>query len=180
MEYPYEATYFFQPQGIAVFGSMKEDWFFGAGVVVKELQGLGYTGSIHPIHPTAQSVYGLKVYPDISQVEGRVDLAVIATSYRSVPGILKACGSKGVKAVVVISDGFAENGDDGRARQDEIVEIARAMGIRIIGPNTLGIYKPHSGVSTIPYEKGCIIPPKGGLSIITQTGIVRPAGSGAE
>ncbi|MGD0821101.1 MAG: CoA-binding protein [Desulfomonilia bacterium] len=167
-------TYFFQPQGIAVFGSMKEDWFFGAGVVVKELKGLGYTGSIHPIHPTAQSVYGLKVYPDISQVEGRVDLAVIATSYRSVPGILKACGSKGVKAVVVISDGFAENGDDGRARQDEIVEIARAMGIRIIGPNTLGIYKPHSGVSTIPYEKGCILPPKGGLSIITQTGMYGP------
>jgi acetate---CoA ligase (ADP-forming) len=166
--------HFFQPQGIAVFGSMKEEWFFGAGVVIKELMELGYTGSIFPIHPTSTSVYGLKVYPDISQTEGAVDLAIIATSYRSVPGILEACGAKGVKAAVVISDGFAENGNKGRARQDEIVAIAQAKCIRIIGPNTLGIYKPHSGISSIPYEKGYHLPPKGGLSIITQTGMYGP------
>ena len=174
MESSDQLSYFFRPEGIAIFGSMKEEWFFGASVVVKELKELGYTGAIYPIHPTSTSVYGLKVYPDISQVEGMIDLAVIVTSYRSVPGILESCGRKGVKAAVVISDGFAENGDGGRVRQAEIVAIAQAKGIRIIGPNTLGIYKPHGGISTIPYEKGYHLPPKGGLSIITQTGMYGP------
>ncbi len=72
---------FFHPRGIAVFGSMTEGWFFGGAVVIKELQALGYQGAICPIHPTARTVYGLKVYPDISQVGAEVDLAVIATMW---------------------------------------------------------------------------------------------------
>jgi acetate---CoA ligase (ADP-forming) len=177
MESQENLSSFFRPEGIAIFGSMKEEWFFGAAVVVKELQELGYKGAIYPIHPTSTSVYGLKVYPGITQVEGKIDLAVIATSYRSVPGILESCGKKGVKAAVVISDGFAENGEEGRVRQDEILAIAKAKGIRIIGPNTLGIYRPHQGISTIPYEKGYHLPPKGGLSIITQSGMYGPQAS---
>ncbi len=71
MESSEKLSYFFEPEGIAVFGSMKEEWFFGAGVVVKELKELGYTGAIYPIHPTSTSVYGLKVYPDLSQIAGK-------------------------------------------------------------------------------------------------------------
>ena len=165
---------FFHPEGIAVFGSMREDWFFGASVVVKELQSLGYKGTIYPVNPGAKSVYGLKVYPHISKVEGKVDLAVIITSCKYVPEILRSCGRKGIKAVVVVSDGFAENGQEGKRRQDEIVGIARENGIRIIGPNTLGIYSPSQHLSTIPYEKGYNLPPLGGLSIVTQTGMYGP------
>ncbi|HOS96171.1 MAG TPA: CoA-binding protein [Deltaproteobacteria bacterium] len=166
---------FFHPRGIAVFGSMTEGWFFGGAVVIKELQALGYEGAICPIHPTARTVYGLQVYPDISQVGAEVDLAVIATSCRAVPGILRACGEKGVKAAVVIADNFAEAGPEGEARQEELVAIAREYGIGVIGPNTLGIYKPHSALSTIPYEKGYHLPAaRGGLSVITQTGMYGP------
>jgi acyl-CoA synthetase (NDP forming) len=174
MDLPGSLVRFFRPGGIAVFGSMMEGWFFGGAVVVKELQALGYGGRIYPIHPSASRVYGLKVYPDLLQVEGVVDMAVIATSYRAVPEILEACGKKGVSAAVVIADGFAEVGPEGIGRQDELVAVAKARGIRIIGPNTLGIYRPQEGISTVPYEKGYHLPPRGGLSIITQTGIYGP------
>lgn len=153
---------------------MMEGWFFGGAVVVKELQELGYRGAIYPVHPRAVTVHGLKVYPDISLVPGDVDLAVIATSYRAVPEILHACGDKGVSSAVVIADGFAEAGPEGIRRQEEVLSIARTKGMRIIGPNTLGIYRPHSGISTIPYEKGYRLPPPGGLSIVTQTGMYGP------
>jgi acyl-CoA synthetase (NDP forming) len=151
MDFPQRLRDFFRPEGIALFGSMKEGWFFGAAVVVKELQNLGYQGAIYPVNPSATSVYGLKVYPDISKVEGKVDLAVIITSCKYVPEILRSCGKKAIKAAVVVSDGFAENGPAGVRRQEEIVQIARSYGIRIIGPNTLGIYSPAIRLSTIPY-----------------------------
>ncbi len=144
MDFSDQLTGFFRPEGIAVFGSMREGWFFGASVVVKELQSLGFKGTIYPVNPGAISVYGLKVYPHISKVEGKVDLAVIITSCKYVPEILRSCGRKGVKAVVVVSDGFAENGQEGKRRQEEIVGIARENGIRIIGPNTLGMYGPQA------------------------------------
>lgn len=165
---------FFEPRGIAVFGSMMEGWFFGGAVVVRELQALGYRGGVYPVHPSAESVYGLKVYPDIARAPNPVDLAVIATSYRAVPGILQACGDKGITAAVVIADGFAETGPDGVRRQEDMVALARRNGIRIVGPNTLGVYRPHAGISTIPYEKGYHLPPRGGVSIITQTGMYGP------
>lgn len=174
MDFPERLRDFFRPEGIALFGSMKEGWFFGAAVVVKELQNLGYQGAIYPVNPSARSVYGLKVYPDISKVEGKVDLAVIITSCKYVPEILRSCGKKAIKAAVVVSDGFAENGPAGVRRQEEIVQIARSYGIRIIGPNTLGIYSPAIRLSTIPYEKGYDIAPPGGLSVVTQTGMYGP------
>jgi len=153
---------------------MTEGWFFGGAVVVKELLDLGYKGSIYPIHPSADRVHGLHVYRSVEQTRGPVDLAVIATSFRAVPDILRSCALRGVKAAVIVADGFAESGPDGALRQEEVVSIARAAGIRIIGPNTLGIYSPHEGISTVPYEKGYGLPPRGGLSIVTQTGMYGP------
>jgi acyl-CoA synthetase (NDP forming) len=169
---------FFRPRGIAVFGSMMEGWFFGGAVVVKELKALGYTGSVFPIHPSATTVYGLRVYQDISLVESAVDLAVIATSYRSVPGILEACGAKGVRAAVVIADNFAEAGPEGRKRQDEIVAIARMHGISVIGPNTLGIYRPHT--ASAPYLRKGLRPAPGGALDHHPDRHVRAPGRGME
>lgn len=165
---------FLKPRGVALFGSMKEEWFFGAGVVIKDLLDLEYQGRIYPVHPSAESVYGLKVRRDLSEVDGQVDLAVIITSYRQVPGILKLCGQKGIRNAVVVSDGFGENGAEGIMRQEELLSIAREYGIRIIGPNTLGVFSPQARVTTIPYEKGYSVPPGGPLSIITQTGMYGP------
>jgi acetyltransferase len=165
---------FLNPKGVALFGSMKEGWFFGAGVVIKDLIELGYQGAICPVHPTAERVYGLKVCPDVSRADVPLDLAVIVTSYRQVPDILRKCGARGIRSAVVVSDGFGENGPEGRARQEEMLNIARGLGIRIIGPNTLGVIFPQGRFTTIPYEKGYQLPPGGKLSIITQTGMYGP------
>jgi acetate---CoA ligase (ADP-forming) len=165
---------FLNPKGVALFGSMKERWFFGAGVVIKDLIELGFKGAICPVHPNAERVYGLKVSRDVCEIDTPIDLAVIITSYRQVPDILRKCGARGIGRAVVVSDGFGENGPEGRSRQEEMLAIAREAGIRIIGPNTLGVYHPHGGFTTIPYEKGYSLPPEGPLSIITQTGMYGP------
>jgi acetate---CoA ligase (ADP-forming) len=165
---------FLNPRGVALFGSMKEEWFFGAGVVIKDLLDLKYQGEIYPVHPSAETVYGLKVQRDLSETDGQIDLAVVITSYKQVPDILRQCGQKGIRNAVVVSDGFGENGAEGIMRQEELLSIARAYGIRIIGPNTLGIFSPEARITTIPYEKGYNLPPKGPLSIITQTGMYGP------
>lgn len=163
--------YFLNPKSIALIGTVKEGWFFGGGVIIKDLLGFPYKGAIYPIHPSLKETMGIKVFPNIKEVPGRIELAVIMTSYRYVPQVMMECGEKGVKAVVVVSDGFGELGSEGRKRQEELVEIARSFKMRIIGPNTVGVVDNIKGVSTIPYEKGYDAIKKGSLSIISQTGM---------
>jgi len=170
--------HFLKPDSVALFGSMREDWFFGAGVVIKDLKALGYRGEIYPIHPSAESVCGIRVYRDVKDAPSTISLGVIITSYRYVSQILKACASRGIRAVIVVSDGFGENGEEGKARQEELLAIARDSGVRIIGPNTLGVYNPDDGFTTIPYEKGYARAIPGPLSIITQTGMYGPQAIG--
>ncbi|TFG38553.1 MAG: hypothetical protein E4H39_00025, partial [Syntrophobacterales bacterium] len=165
---------FLYPESIAIFGSMFEGWFFGPGVIIKDLKEFGYKGSIYPVHPSAESIYGLKVYRDVGEIEGEVDLAIIVTSYRYATDILKSCGKKGIKAAVVVSDGFGEAGPEGRKRQEKLLGVARAFGMRIIGPNTLGILNNGKGFTTVPYEKGYEYGKNGPLSIVTQTGMYGP------
>ncbi|MCK9275512.1 MAG: CoA-binding protein [Syntrophales bacterium] len=165
---------FLLPDSIAVFGSMQEDWFFGAGVIIKDLLKWNYRGSIYPVHPSARRVYGCKVFKSMKDIDEIPALAVIVTSYRHVPKILAECGAKGVKAAVIVSDGFGEAGPEGIAREQELVNIARSCGMRIIGPNTVGIFNAADRISTVPYEKGYEYNEKGGLSIITQTGMYGP------
>ncbi|MGC9324536.1 MAG: CoA-binding protein, partial [Desulfomonilia bacterium] len=119
-------------------------------------------------------VYGIRVYRDVMDVKGTISLAVIITSYRYVPQILEDCAKRGIISVIVVSDGFGENGDEGKKRERELIDSAHRAGMRIIGPNTLGVYNPDSGFSTIPYEKGYVRPVQGVLSIITQTGMYGP------
>jgi len=85
---------------------------------------------VYPVHPTAASVYGIKVFRDLGDADGVPDLAVVATSYKHVPGILHQCGRKGVKAAVIVSDGFGEAGPEGKARQTELMQIAESYGVR--------------------------------------------------
>ena len=165
---------FLNPRSIAVFGSMQEGWFFGPAVIIKDLSEWGYGGTIYPVNPGAESVYGRRVYRDAGEIEGPVDLAIIITSYRYVPGILGRCGEKGVKAAVVVADGFGEAGEEGEKRQEELLRIARSYEMRIMGPNTLGILNTRDRVTTNPYEKGYRYSKTGPLSIVTQTGMYGP------
>ncbi len=165
---------FFTPRGVAVFGSMQEGWFFGAAIVIRDLLAIGYPGGIYPVHPTSESVCGQKVYRSLEGIAHPVDLAVIVTSFRHVPEIVMQCARKGIRHLVVVSDGFGESGAEGRKRQAELLSLARGYGMRIIGPNTLGIFDTTHGLTTVPYERGYDYARTGGLSIVTQTGMYGP------
>jgi acyl-CoA synthetase (NDP forming) len=165
---------FFNPQSVALFGSVQENWFFGAGVIIGDLLKWNYRGQIYPIHPTAHTVYGIKVYKNLGEVDAVPDLAVIVTSFKHVPGILRQCGTKGVRAAVIVSDGFDEAGSEGKIRQEELIQIAKSYGIRVMGPNTVGVFNSESCFTTVPYDRGYEYTTKGRLSIITQTGMYSP------
>ena len=165
---------FFNPGSVALFGSMQEAWFFGPSVVIKDLREGGYRGAIYPVHPTVKTVYGLPVYRNVRDIPGDIELAVVITSWRHVPGILKSCGERGAKAAVVVSDGFGEMGEEGKIRERELVSLAKGFGLRIIGPNTLGILNTADKFTTVPYERCYRYTKTGRLSIVAQTGMYGP------
>lgn len=164
---------FFYPKTIAVIGSLKEG-LFGGYVVIKSLLNAGYQGEIFPVNPGYQEVWGLKVFRSIREIPKKIDLALIITAARSVPHILKECGEKEVRAVIVVSDGFAERDEEGKKLQQEIVAIGRKAGIRIIGPNTAGVANPSEGLIPNPYEMGYEKVKAGTIAICAQTGMINP------
>jgi acyl-CoA synthetase (NDP forming) len=164
---------FFEPESVAVIGSLKEG-YFGGYVVIKTLLNAGFAGKIYPINPSYQEVLGLKVYPSIKEIPGKIDLALIMINRRSVPHVMKECAGKGIKAVIVVADGFAERDEEGANLQKEIVKIARGAGIRIIGPNTAGIVNSANGLIPDPYEPGYRTVKPGAVAICAQTGMINP------
>jgi acyl-CoA synthetase (NDP forming) len=168
-----DLTPLFDPRSIAVIGLLKEG-FFGGYVVIKSLLNAGFKGEIFPVNPSYNEVLGLTVYPSIKDVPRKIDLVLIITGARSVPGILRECVEKGVRACIVVSDGFAERDEEGRRLQDEIVEIARRGNLRIVGPNTAGIANPAKGLIPNPYEMGYEKIKHGAIAVCAQTGMINP------
>jgi acyl-CoA synthetase (NDP forming) len=168
-----DPSLFFEPRSIAVIGSLKEG-FFGGYVVIKSLLNAGYRGEIYPINPGNEGVHGLRVYPSIKTVGAHIDLALVMINARAVPQVLRECGEMGIKAVILVSDGFAERDQEGARLQNEVVKIAREWGIRIIGPNTAGIVNTCNGLNPCPYEAGYYKLKEGVVAICSQTGMSNP------
>jgi acyl-CoA synthetase (NDP forming) len=164
---------FFEARSIAVIGTFREGWFGGA-VAIKSLMNAGYKGHIYPINPTYREVHGLRVYHTVSEVRRSIDLALIMINARRVPQVLNECAENGVKAVIVVADGFAERDQQGLRLQREIVDIAERNGIRIIGPNTAGIVNTANGLNTCPYDAGYYKLREGSVAICAQTGMTNP------
>lgn len=164
---------FFEPQSIAVIGSLREG-YFGGYVVVKTLLNAGFAGKIYPVNPSYQEVLGLKVYPSIKEIPEKIDLVLIMINRRSVPDVMRECAGRGIKAVIVVADGFAERDEEGAKLQNEILEIARKAGIRMIGPNTAGIVNSANGLTPNPYEPGYKKVKPGAVAICAQTGMINP------
>jgi acyl-CoA synthetase (NDP forming) len=162
---------FFQPRAVAVFGSMREP--LGEGLtIMRNMLNFGFSGRIYPISRSATSVAGLKAYARVSDVDAPIDLAIIVTPPSTVLPIIDECGRKGIKAAVVATEGFAETGPDGAALQRQIVDVGRRRGMRLLGPNTLGVLNTANGVVTGPYPLGCNKPLAGGVSYCSQTGFL--------
>ena len=144
---------FFNPRGIAIIGSFREGHFSGY-VIVKSLIGAGYHGTVYPVNPGYKDVLGMRVYPTLRDISGEVDLAIIMVNARTVSEILRACADKGIRSVIVVSDGFAERDEAGARLQKDIVALAKRTGLRIIGPNTAGVVNTANGFNPCPYEAG--------------------------
>ena len=155
----------FSPQSIAVIGASGTRGKWGNDMVVRPLQS-SFRGPVYPINPKAATIEGLKAYPSIKNVEGPVDMAIITVKASLVPAMVKECAEKGVRAMVIISAGFAETGPEGQALQDEVVAIARSAGIRFMGPNGMGIYTSAVRLNTA-FD---FSPMPGGISFISQSG----------
>ncbi|MBI3647209.1 MAG: GNAT family N-acetyltransferase [Actinobacteria bacterium] len=126
------------PGTVAVIGASRDPESIG-GRLFRNLLLTGYHGVVYPVNPHADSIQGVRAYDSITHVPGEVDVAFICVPAASVAEVASLCGQKGVRGLVVISSGFAEVGGEGPARQAELVDICRAAGMRMIGPNCMGI-----------------------------------------
>ncbi len=126
------------PRSIAVIGAGRAPGRIGHELF-RNLLRYGFEGPVYPVHPEAGSVAGVRAYPSILEVPDAVDLAVVVVPAADVLGVARQCAEKGVLGLIIISAGFAETGDDGKAAERELVSLARSNGMRIIGPNCLGV-----------------------------------------
>lgn len=160
------------PASIVVIGASAEETKVGH-IVLKNILTQGYTGAVHPVNPKGGEILGLPVYTSVGSVEGDVDLAVIVTPAKTVPGILEECGGKGVKNVVIISAGFGETGtDEGHALEDEVKRIAQQYEITLVGPNCLGIIRPSIGMNASFAQK---LERPGSIALLSQSGALAVA-----
>jgi acetate---CoA ligase (ADP-forming) len=160
---------FFTPQGVAVIGASRDPSKLSFGLMRNLADPeRGYPGPIYPVNPKAQGeILGLPCYPDIGSVPDPVELAVLIIPAAGVGAAMDACGRRGVKAVIVISGGFRETGPVGAAREQEMVEIAHRYGMRVMGPNGIGVIDTHTPLNTT-FVKG--MPPRGHIAFLSQSG----------
>jgi acyl-CoA synthetase (NDP forming)/RimJ/RimL family protein N-acetyltransferase len=133
------------PESVAVIGAGRRSGTIGHRLLADLLAG-GFSGRVHVVHPEADAVLGVPAVPTIRDVEGGADLAVVAVPAEGVLDIVRECAATGVRGLVVVSAGFAETGPLGLARQRELVRVARANGLRVIGPNSWGLINADPGV----------------------------------
>ncbi|MFO8232485.1 MAG: bifunctional acetate--CoA ligase family protein/GNAT family N-acetyltransferase [Longimonas sp.] len=136
----------FSPTNVAVIGASEQAGSVGR-TLLWNLISNPFGGTVFPVNPKRDSVLGIRAYDSIADVPEQVDLAVIATPARTVPGIIKECGEAGVPGAIVISAGFREVGDEGAALEQDIARHAADYNMRIVGPNCLGIMRPKTGLN---------------------------------
>ncbi len=157
----------FSPKSLALIGASPKENSMGRALLENLIKG-GYEGSILPVNPKYKDVLGFQCYPNVATLSWPPDLAVICTPPAAVPLIIEDLGKKGTKAAVVITAGFAEGEhEEGRLLQDKIVEIARTYGVRIVGPNCLGIMNTNSNLNA---TFSPLPPKKGKVAFVSQSG----------
>ncbi|MEM0313316.1 MAG: acetate--CoA ligase family protein [Candidatus Bathyarchaeia archaeon] len=162
---------FFNPKSIAVIGASREPGKVGYNVLRNLIEG-GFPGELYPINPSAEEILGLKCYRNIRDVPANVDLAVITVPARIVPPVVEDCGLKGVKGIIVITAGFGETGTEGMKLEKEIVSLCRKYGMRMQGPNCLGLISVQGKVNA---TFAPIMPPQGNIAFISQSGAIGSA-----
>ncbi len=159
---------FFHPRRVAVIGASRERGTIGAEIFHNILRD-GLTGVVYPVNPKADSVGAVRAYPSILDVPDDVDLAVVAVPAKHVLEVADQCARKGVRGLVVISAGFKETGEEGAARERALVAKARSYGMRLIGPNCMGILNTDPSIS-LNATFSPVFPPQGNVALLSQSG----------
>jgi acetyl coenzyme A synthetase (ADP forming)-like protein len=159
----------FEPNSIAIVGASRNQEKVGY-LILENLLKSGFKGKLYPINPKVDEILGLRTYPSIGDVIEYIDLVVIAIPATFVPNVLEECGKKGIKSVIVISGGFRETGKEGEELEKSIIKIINQTGIRLVGPNCIGVDNPYIGMSMWVGVKK-----KGPISIVSQSGLVGTA-----
>ena len=156
----------FEPKSVAIIGASETPSSIGVNLVRNMLDS-NYPGKLYFVNPRHQSVFGHPCYAAIGDIPQRLDLAVICTQARLVPGIVEACGVAGTRSAIIISGGFSETGPEGAALERAALDAARRHKLRLLGPNTLGIMRPGSGIN-LSFANGSANP--GSIGLISQSG----------
>lgn len=159
-------TPLFAPTSVAVFGASDRPDSVGQ-IVFQNMLDSGFSGRLYPINPNHSEVQGRKSYFSIAEISDPVELIVIATPPATIPDILDHCGQRGVKAAVILTAGFSETGPDGAALEEKMVKSARRHGIRILGPNCIGIMRPALGLNATFIKGGANT---GNIAFVSQSG----------
>ncbi|MFB9252284.1 GNAT family N-acetyltransferase [Sphaerisporangium melleum] len=161
------------PASVVVVGAGREAGGIGQ-TVLRNLLGADFNGPVYPVHREVRAVAGVRAYKSVSAIDGDVDLAVVAVPADGVLDVVEECAQKGVKGLVVVSSGFGETGPEGRVRQDELVRIARAHGLRVVGPNCLGIANTDPAVR-LNATLAARLPGRGRVGFFSQSGALGTA-----
>jgi acyl-CoA synthetase (NDP forming) len=167
---------FFEPAVVAVVGSMRET-VGTAYWVMRNMRHFGFSGPIYPVNPNPSEygeVLGSRVFASVFDVPEPIDLAVAIIPPEATPAVVDECARKGVRAVIVLSEGFAESGREGAVLQRQLEEIARRTGVRVMGPNTFGVVNSANGLVTVPPLTDNERIERGGIALCSQTGSIGP------
>jgi acetate---CoA ligase (ADP-forming) len=157
-----------EPRSIAVIGASRRPNTIGYQILDNLLKH-GFMGAVYPVNPTVSSVHSVRAYATVGDIPDPVDLAVIVVPKQHVVEVARACGAKGVKGLVVISAGFREIGGEGVERERELMEIVREFGMRLVGPNCMGVLNSAPEVS-MNATFAPTMPPAGKVSFMSQSG----------
>ncbi len=159
---------FFDARSVAIIGASRRHDTVGQTLVHNLVLG-DYTGRVYVVNPAAEAVSGMPAYKSVADIPDQVDVAIVAVPADAVQDVVLDCAAKGVHGMIVISAGFAETGEEGRQRQRRLVGLARSYGLRLIGPNCLGIINTSSEVS-LNASLSTVMPPRGRVGFFSQSG----------
>jgi acyl-CoA synthetase (NDP forming)/RimJ/RimL family protein N-acetyltransferase len=158
----------FDATSVAVIGASRREDTIGRALVRNLVLG-GYTGRVFVVNPAADAVGGMPAYDSVQEIPGTVELAVVAVPTDAVHEVVLDCAAKGVHGLIVVSSGFAETGEEGRVRQRRLVGLARSYGLRLVGPNCLGLMNTSAGIS-LNASLAPALPSQGRVGFFSQSG----------
>src|SRR3954469_1794785 len=158
----------FAPDSVAIIGATERPGAVGS-VLMENMLSAKFAGALYAVNPKRAQVHGVPCYPNIGDVPQPVDLAVVATPAQSVPGVIDACGRAGARSAVIITAGFSEAGPAGEMLERSLLENARRHGMRVLGPNCLGLMRPGIGLNAT-FARGHAI--AGSLGVVSQSGAI--------